>query len=712
MGGFSFDGGFVRNAAFLRLNSDGTLDGTFGTAGEKLVDQAGSSDNLFDLLLQDDGKIIGVGPEILRLNSADGSLDTTFDTDGKAPLISPVTTARGGALQSDGKIVVAGGTATSTIWGVMRLTAMGAADTSFGGTGAVTTTFGSTAAATSVVVQPDDQKIVVLGTPDFSLARYNTDGTPDTSFGTSGKTTITFGLLTEIPHKLLLQPDGKFIIIGQNSTSGAGCTLIRANADGTVDTTFGTAGLVTTQFASSGGSGEAFFGGTLQTDNKIVGVGGIVGSPTDVWNIGRYENTPPAPTPTPTPPAGADATLDPSFGTGGNVTTNLGGTDNEANALALQPDKKIVAAGFSNALGTNAFALARYNNDGSLDTTFGPGGSVVTAISANTDEAKAVIMRKDGRIVAAGFSGASGTEDFALARYTADGTLDTSFGTNGTRTTAISGGSDEILAAVHQSDGKIIAAGFSGTDFAVARYTENGSLDTTFGTGGTGFVTTDISGGTDQVLGVAVQPDGKIVAVGAGGTNFGLTRYTANGALDTSFGTNGIVTSSLSAGTDQANAVVIHPDGSIIVAGFSGNDFAVARYNSDGTLDSSFSTNGFVITAITTETDQANGVLLQPDGKIVAIGFGDDNFSLARYLTNGTLDKTFGVAGTISTAIGSSTDLAETAVVEPDGSILAAGFSNQGGIDEFALVRYLIPSIDVSPAAQAMRAKYALLQMP
>lgn len=187
------------------------------------------------------------------------------------------------------------------------------------------------------------------------------------------------------------------------------------------------------------------------------------GKPTSICCSARYNS---------------NGTLDSGFGTGGITLTSVGGGDDEARAVAIQPDGRIVAAGHWQNGSNYDFALARFNADGSLDTSFGTGGKLTTAIGSSSEYARAVVVQADGRIVAAGFSNIAGTDDFALVRYNSDGTLDTSFGVGGKRTTSFGTGQDTAYALTLQPDGKLIAVGYSHNgsnyDFAVARYTTEG----------------------------------------------------------------------------------------------------------------------------------------------------------------------------------------------------------------------------------------------
>ena len=285
----------------------------------------------------------------------------------------------------------------------------------------------------------------------------------------------------------------------------------------------------------------------------------------------------------------ADGALDPSFGTGGKVMTAIGASIDYAYSVAVQPDGKIVAAGYTFNGANNDFALVRYNANGSLDSTFGVGGRVTTAIGTSDDYVYAVAVEPDGKIAAAGSSYNGLDFDFALARYNANGSLDGTFGTGGTVTTAIGDAMDVARAVVVQTNGKLVAAGYSyngsNDDFALIRYNTDGSLDTTFGTGGK--VTTSIGTSTDRAYAAAVQSDGKIVAAGMAnnGSNdeFALARYTTNGALDPTFDTDGKVSTPVGTSSSRAYAAAIQADGKTVAAGYANNgvndDFALTRYD-------------------------------------------------------------------------------------------------------------------------------------
>src|SRR3990172_7959173 len=372
-----------------------------------------------------------------------------------------------------------------------------------------------------------------------------------------------------------------------------------AAAPGDLDASFGTGGRVTTDF----GGGDGASAVAIQTDGKIVAVGASNGR----FALARYN---------------VDGSLDASFDSDGLVTTDFGPGTEFAFTAAIQPDGRIVAAGTAAPGGFCCqFALARYNSDGSLDATFGIGGKVTTLFSGDT-EARSVAIQPDGRIVVVGFTYSPFFDSFAAARYNANGTLDVGFGSSG-RVTTDFGGNDQANAVVIQLDGKIVAVGVGGapSDFALARYNPDGSLDTAFD--GDGKVKTDF-GSFDGAMAAAVQPDGRIIAAGQGGpsADFALARYNTNGGLDPRFGIDGRVTTSFS--FDSATSVAIQTNGKVIAAGWQSSDlgptFALARYNTDGSLDAGFGTGGKVTTDFGFGEERASGLAIQVNGRVVVAG--------------------------------------------------------------------------------------------
>lgn len=394
---------------------------------------------------------------------------------------------------------------------------------------------------------------------------------------------------------------------------------------GALDLTFGGIGYTTTDFSTSDEVGYSI---DIQYNGKIIIVG-VKGS--DIA-LTRYDS---------------NGILDATFGTGGKVTTSIGTYSAIGYSVKMQPDGKIVVAGGAmNAAGSNwDFAILRYDTSGVLDNTFGVGGKVITSVSTGS-LAYALFLQQNGKIVVCGMAFNGIYQSFALVRYNSNGTLDNTFGTGGQVTTHIGTGNDFAVCLAQQSDGKIVVAGYtefgSNLDIAIARYDSTGVLDNTFGI--SGIVTTPIGAGTDVANGIAIQTDGKIVLAGwsNNGTydKFAVVRYDNTGILDASFGTGGIVTTSLGTSHDGARAVAIESNGKIVVTGFSRNSLnkntiAVANYNSDGTLSNGFGTGGKTITQIGSSHADASAVVLQTDGKIIVAGRvhngANNDFMVARY---------------------------------------------------------------------------------
>lgn len=427
-------------------------------------------------------------------------------------------------------------------------------------------------------------------------------GDLDPTFGNGGKVITDLGGFLDMANTVALLPDGK-IVVGGSFTINIFIThfaLVRYNHDGSLDTSFGTGGIVLTDLRGNEQIGDI----AIQSDGKIVAGGSTVspaGGSRD-FALARYNS---------------NGSLDTGFGTGGVAITHFSGGSGAIADLEIQTDGRIVVAGNVGTITSGGFiasvdfALARYDSNGSLDASFGNGGLVTTDFAGANSQCRAVVIQSDGKIAVAGNTFSIGSSDFALARYNTDGTLDSSFGLGGKITTDFSGGNDNDNEAasslVIQSDGKLIAAGITGDfsllDYALARYNANGSLDTSFGTDGK--VTTDFFNGSDTLSEIGFEPDGKIVAAGTVRPNipmppfdlvrdFALARYDKDGHLDATFGVGGKITTDLFGFADDATSIAIQPDGNIIVVGFgnpaSGSpifDFVLARYigNSGPTFD-------------------------------------------------------------------------------------------------------------------------------
>jgi uncharacterized delta-60 repeat protein len=422
------------------------------------------------------------------------------------------------------------------------------------------------------------------------------------------------------------------------------------------------------------------------------------------------------------PPAWASSgALDPSFDGDGKVLTDFAtATSEETSALALQRDGRIVVAGRARVGGRWQLALARYREDGSLDGSFDGDGKVLTDVPATSDEqAQAVAFQGDGKIVAAGFGGEGAGGRFVLARYNRDGSLDRTFGAGGIVVTDLPGATHERAAAlVVAFDGRITVAGQAAVAgrvrIALARYLPSGPLDRTFGTAG--IALTDVTAATDvAVRGLVLDRRSRAViagyaAVPQGSTEtrqFLLARHTASGALDTAFGSGGIVlTDFATSSSEEAAAIVLAVDGpgasdDRIVAAGRGviqreRRFALARYREDGSLDSTFDRDGKVLTDFASASDEEIlGLAALADGRLVTAGHAlprgsAQQFALARYREDGSLDSTFDGDGKVLTNVsGVSGEGVRAVAIQPDGKTVVAGYGAATGGLRFALARYL-----------------------
>jgi uncharacterized delta-60 repeat protein len=653
----------------LRYCVDGSLDdgincGTpgFGNLGRVVTDFGGNfHDSAMDAVLQPDGKIVVVGTSssypqfdmaVARYNP-NGSLDTTFDGDGLVKVDLQNSDERGYAvaLQPDGKIIVGGVSYIST-WGdfaLARLCANGALDDGincgspgFTSKGWVTTDFsGSSDWISGLAVY--DGKIIAGGSGgdrDFAVARYLSNGNLDTGFDSDGKRTVSLGSGWDYGQDVVVQSDGKIILAG----------------------------------------------------------GGYAGDWNTDFGLARF-NT--------------NGSLDVTFDGDGKVLTEFFGNSDRILSVTLQGDA-VLAVGYAMHCYGEDLAVARYNTNGSLDTAFDGDGKATTDFGGYYDAASSVAIQANGQVVVAGYTGEDpGGEGIALARYNTNGSLDGTFDGDGKVHT--DNGGYHLGYSVAAVSGKIFVAGWSNNsknqDFALVRFEDNGSLDTGFAA--MGMATADFSAGDDMAVDMAVQTDGKFVLAGrtlqGSNNDFALARFCPNGKLDDGvncgslgFGTGGKIVTDFG-GNDYSQSLLIQPDGKIVVSGYTrscpSSDFAIARYNANGSLDTSFDVDGKVTVDFTGQWDDANGVARQPDGKLVVVGmsrttYSNSDFALVRLCSNGMLDngtncgsQGFGSGGKTTTDFIGDSDRAVVVLVQPDNKIVVAGEARTSSND-FALARY------------------------
>jgi uncharacterized delta-60 repeat protein len=635
-------------AAFGRYDLSGRPDAAFGAGGRVLADAHafGSSNfRLWAAVSQPGGKLVAAGTDenstvsLVRFN-ADGTPDRSFGTQG-------VALARGGFGSEVGSLraTPAGDLLLQVSGETQRFSRDGRYDPDFGDFGRL---FGS------VLVQPDG-KIVVS---DGSLRRLNRDGTPDRSFAGGAPVDTGLGGADGLPALL---PGGRILVGGLVETADGGerkLVLKRYNANGTLDTRYGSRGMLDTGVETlTLGSDEPFFTprAVVMADGRVV----VLGARQGHFVLARFT---------------ADGAADRGF------PTAVLPADPVPADLGVAPDGSVFVAGTregatrGTAEPTGDFALLRFTPFGRRDAGFGgaSGGLVTADFLSDTGRASAAALAPDGKLVILGSTG-EGFEplDGVLVRVNRDGSPDRTFGQQGlvrrepTQTPS---------AVAVQRDGKVLVGTSvvehpdrGGTDFAVTRYNADGTLDRSFGTGGT--ARTDFGRGEDDdvLRRLLVQPDGKILAAGgSAGNASAIARYNANGTLDRSFGNGGKAVTSFGTGDASAGAlgtgIALYPDGRIIVAGMAGIDiscgdgesacihqaaFALARYTAAGRPDNTFGRGGKVQgpSLFDIRPLRAAGVSVLASGAVVVGAADRGAFTLAKFDRSGKLDATFGKSG-------------------------------------------------------------------
>ncbi len=381
--------------------------------------------------------------------------------------------------------------------------------------------------------------------------------------------------------------------------------------------------------------------------------------------------------------------LDPTFGKDGKVRTVVGHGDSQANALVAQKDRELVAAGSSD----SGLVLVRYDRYGHVDRTFGRRGKV---INTRSHGANALLLQSDGKLVAGG-NGAGGRYlDFDLLRFHSNGSLDGSFGRRGEVLTGFPPGGGRLEGMALQPDGKIIAVGRVRGALALVRYLANGRLDATFGARGR--VTTP---GSADARAIVLQPDGSILVAAYEAGGFGVLRYRRDGSLDSSYGSRGTALVAppkpFAAGNTDVSAIAAARGGKLVLLCWGSNGshsaFILVRLAANGSVDRSFGAGGYVITVIGPGIAFATAaaILVEPGGKLVAGGSSSDHsdFALVRYLPNGALDRSFGRGGKATTSFGKALAEGAALIRQTDGRLVLAGAVGDvtDGFD-IALARY------------------------
>ncbi len=639
-------------------------------------------------------------PSFISHRLANGALDANYGDRGYSASRIFYTAA---VLLPDGRIVLGGTNAESLeIFDFLLACYLpdGSLDKTFGVGGYQSTDFfGLNDQIKALALQPDG-KIVAAGVSDshFAIARYFPNGSIDNSFSGDGKDTIHFGGESEIAISVGIKSDGRIVIAGESGSSGQQTLLSIAYylSNGTRDNGFSSDGKLSLLLPD----GRSTTSMKLQPDGKMVFAGYCsVDGQVNVSVVRLLEN----------------GALDNTFSSEGTVTINFG-TATSAMAVELDQNNKIVVGAHAP---IGQYCLARLLMDGSLDNSFSEDGLVTTSLNIGSDYLRCLAIQSNGKILAGGISSTSlpnYQSKFSVARYNTDGSLDETFDGDGMLVDYKPSSATSFLASAVQPDGKLVTIGETyitqqATDVCVARYNIDGTPDNTFS--GDGKLLLKFGPGRNSANGVAIQQDGKIVIGGEARPSlyygeFAVARLNSDGSMDSSFSDDGIVVTDMGGFFDQLKAICILPNGKIVAGGNSDsvayyNRFALARYNPDGKLDSTFSGDGKLITdvgdqLITEFGFQVNGVeklLTQPDGKIIAVG-GSTIYSanyrmdivIARFNPDGTLDASFNGTGIKVTNIDVHT-ICYGAALDVSGRLLIGGFSGSGAGGQSILVRYL-----------------------
>jgi uncharacterized delta-60 repeat protein len=399
--------------------------------------------------------------------------------------------------------------------------------------------------------------------------------------------------------------------------------------------------------------------------------------------------------------------IDTDFGSNGTTTFIPQPLLNKAYGIALQPDQKILIAGYALSGSANVFELARLMPNGTPDSAFGTDGLVQMLVGSDA-VCYAIALQPDGKILLAGgaSSASNGSKDFTLLRFLPNGSLDSTFSGDGIQTISFGIGDDIARAVILQPDEHILIAGTSTNGnnslMAIARVKPNGTPDATFS--GDGKNTLAIGTIFTNAYAMALLSDGKIMLAGAAkfgmSDDIALARFLPSGVADVTFGISGHIVTDLGSDADSGNAITIQDDGKMLVVGITGatRDFALLRYLPNGTLDPNFANQGHVLTDFAGSDDYANAVLLQSDGKILVGGYAYNgslpDFAMARYLSDGTIDPNFGLNGLLTTDFSNGYDYGFPMAIQLDGKLLQAGYSYSNGHTAFAVARY-ISGLDV-----------------
>jgi hypothetical protein len=631
-----------------------TTFGGHGVATWNRLRETDSSDSPAAMMMMDDGRIwiTGYGSGsgsfgFLKSYNSDGSLDATFGyQQGGVMAVNSDTIFQTypASLAQFGEYVYVAGQYTPGSENIflMRFNSDGSYDLNFNKTGMVTFDFSGSDYVLDMKVQTDGKVLVAGQSNDgYYVIRVNPDGSLDSGFGTAGIFAAEFnpGSSYDELRKVLLQSDGKIVLLGSSTNGTKKIAMMRLTTSGALDATFGTGGKAT---ASASTPNDIFDGRILSNGNIIV-----VGNNNDDVIVARFTS------------AGA---LDTTFNTTGYIVRDFTADEENILALEVQDDGKILVAGSAGSMMASQAFVARLNADGSTDTSFNSTGfkmfEFVTGEVAHINQIKA--LTSGGYLLYGGtYDMGNSKGSTVLMQLTSTGAADTSFHNSGDKFVNIGQLTEDFLYNYKiLESGKFLAVGettdSNGVDGLIVRFNPNGAVDTTFGTSGMVLVDSGQTGGGQKIFDVIERPDGKLVALlSYMDPSFNratrVLQYSEAGVLDTTFNGTGYVDFNFSEDNFDPMTMVLDENGKVLVGGatmgFGDSAMAMARINLDGTLDTTFATGGKFESDLTVGYDSISAIKIQDDGKIIVGGSNGDDVQLLRLLDSGALDPSFATAG-------------------------------------------------------------------
>lgn len=695
-----YNNGSDEDAFLIRLNTDGSLDTTFDTDGILIATFSAGDEGFNDLAILGDDKIVVAGyttvisGEILIARyTSTGSVDSTFNTIGNhaRDVGTAIDIGNSLAVDGSGNYYVAGSSdnGVSNEFVIVKFLSTGGVDTSFDTNGVVQDDFSADDDFyTSIIVQSDNKVIVAGYRADNNnavLSRYTSTGVLDATFVGSGQ--IEIGS-TDGKANLGLLSDDTFVL-STRKLNGSGYQIHRElrNADGSLNTSVSgfyiPAVYHNYPYFTFIDSNDNIFVGGIRT-REVLYAGASAGA---VAALGKFDSS---------------LNYDTTFSTDGYIDLGeVAESDNRAYSMlvdAITGDITLFGGSDGALINHSSMLFAKYNSDGNLKTSWADNGIQIQDSSFADKKYRGITTNGTNKLFVAntGWAGPPSSDSLYLTSINNDGSIDLTFDANGGKKFYSNGTYYDSMdpdTLITQSDGKIILGGknfIAGNyDIVLFRINTDGSLDTTFDTDGMWTYSTI---GDDRVYDIKQQSDGKLLIAGQTSGSYGVIRLNTDGSLDTSFDSDGVASSPIA---NKAEGIDIQSDGKILVTGYKTNanqDIFVARLNTNGSLDTSFDTNGYLYVDFGVGDDYGREIKQLSDGKMMVMGIttmGTQDIALVRLNSDGSLDNTFGTSGKTNIDFGGSVEDSQSMHVYSDGRILISGWTDKSGLEDFFVYKLL-----------------------